>query len=65
MHAAASAALRNLACGAEGRQRIGELGGVETLVLLCTESKSDAVHENAAAALANLADDEANRCSFF
>jgi hypothetical protein len=40
------------------RSRISELGGVETLVRLCEGSKFDSVHENASAALANLADDQ-------
>lgn len=38
-----------------------ELGGVETLVRLCEESKSNAVLQNAAAAIANLADDQESR----
>ena len=37
VHAAAAAALRNMACGASGRSRIAELGGLERLVRLCEE----------------------------
>lgn len=45
----------------ENRIKIAALGGVEALVNLCNQSHDDAVLENAAAALGNLADADINR----
>jgi hypothetical protein len=53
-----------MACWAEARRDIVELGGVDSLVLLCDmqgHGEHPAVQENAAAAIANLADEPACR----
>lgn len=57
----AAAAIGALSSSDSNRMRVADIGGLEPLVRLCTSAIHDAVLEAAAAAIANLAYNEANR----